>query len=149
MCGLCPLPEECSIPWKHLCRGHVPVDDMWALKGFLLCHTNSWRCFSNFGRCPKASLLVFRNRALFETTSDLGKQVQRSRMPRINSRVLLGLASGSAKTSGKCVVQAGKACIPLFMRAKQAIGAQSCARCFGVVSGGLYPCCLVPICLQW
>lgn len=70
-------------------------------------------------------------------------------MPRINSRVLLGLASESVKTSGKCVVQAGKACIPLFMRAKQAIRAQSCARCFGAVSGGVYPCCLVPICLQW
>lgn len=30
------LSEECSIPFKHLCREHVPVDDMWALKGFFL-----------------------------------------------------------------------------------------------------------------
>lgn len=35
------------------------------------------------------------------------------------------------------------------MRVKQAAKAQSCSRCFGVVSGGVYPCCLVPFCLQW
>lgn len=35
------------------------------------------------------------------------------------------------------------------MRVKQAAKAQSCSRCFGVVSGGVYPCCLVSFCLQW
>lgn len=47
------LPEECSIPFKHLCREHVPVDGTWTLKGFFLSHTNSWRCFSNFEDAQK------------------------------------------------------------------------------------------------
>lgn len=55
-CDLCLLPEGYSIPFKHLGREHVPVDGMWALKGFFLSHTNSWRCFFNFEDAQKASL---------------------------------------------------------------------------------------------
>lgn len=48
------------------------VDGMWALKGLFLCHTNSWRCLSEFKDFPKASLLFFWNKAFSEAMSDWG-----------------------------------------------------------------------------
>lgn len=40
-------------------------------------------------------------------------------------------------------------CPSVYERAEQSATAQSCAGCFGVINGGVYPCCLVLFCLQW
>lgn len=67
MCDLCPLPEECSVPWERLCRDHVPVDDMWPLKSFFFPLLHKFLVILLWiWRCPDTSLPVFWNKACWQ-----------------------------------------------------------------------------------
>lgn len=120
-CDLCLLPEGYSIPFKHLGREHVPVDGMWALKGFFLSHTNSWRCFFNFEDAQKASLRpcfepCLRPDQTWETTRF--REVERQGLTQESCHGLFCRkgAGQSGLFPRQCAAQARKAYVPLLMR---------------------------------
>lgn len=128
------------------------VCGLWKVSSFS--HTNSWRCFSNFGDAPKHLCWscfepCLRPNQTWETARF--REVERQGVTQESCMGSSVEKETSSQDSSQAVCSSGQEGIypSVYERAKQSATAQSCAGCFGVINGGVYPCCLVLFCLQW